>query len=100
MQGHTALLLLVTFLILEAEVFVKAQGKYDCQRLDKLEYCRNSSRIRVMKDKKDYRVRFCAPNGGCMSDAVGDMNLRIRCSDVCDICKSLPGQNGRTNTHV
>ena len=91
-QGYTAILLLV-FFILEAEVLVKAQGKYDCQRLDKLEYCQNSSRIRVTKDKKDYQVRLCA-NDQCMSDTVGDMNLKIRCMDVCDVCKSLPGQNG------
>lgn len=93
-QDYIALLLLV-FLILEAEVLVKAQGKYDCQKLDKPEYCQNSSRIRVTKDKKDYQVRFCASDQ-CMSDMVGDMNLKIRCSDVCDVCKSLPGQNGKT----
>lgn len=97
-QGCTALLLLVVvFLImLEAEVLlVKAQpGKYDCQRLDKLDHCRNSSRIRVTKDKKDYLVRFCT-NGECMTDMVGNMNLKIRCSDVCDVCKSLPGQSGK-----
>ena len=90
MQYYIALMFL--FLALEAEV-LKAQGKNDCQRLDKLDYCRNSSRIRVTKDKNDYRIRLCS-NDQCMSDAVGDMNLRIRCSDVCDVCKSLPGQNG------
>ena len=98
-QGYTASLLLVvmmlTFLILlEAGVLVKAM--YDCQRLDKIDYCRNSSRIRVTKDKKDYLVRFCT-NGECMTDMVGDMNLKIRCNDVCDVCKSLPGQSGKIN---
>lgn len=94
-QGYTAFLLLVVvmfLILLEAGVLVKAM--YDCQRLDKLDYCRNSSRIRVTKDKKDYLVRFCA-NGECMSDVVGNMNLKIKCSDVCDVCKSLPGQNGK-----
>ena len=99
-QSYTAYLLLAFILLLEAEVFnlVKAQGKYDCQKLDEFEYCRNSSRIRVTKDKKDYRVRFCANNvDECMSDMVGDMNLRIKCSDVCDVCKSLPGEKGKIN---
>ena len=68
--------------------------KYDCQNLDKLDNCRNNSRLLVDKNKQDYFVRFCSGGQQCMSDLPGDMNLRIRCKDVCDVCKSLPGQNG------
>lgn len=85
--------LLFLFLVVKADIS-RGQKKDDCERLDKLNYCRNSSSILVTKTKDDYLVRLCRSNSQCMSDMVGAMNLRIRCRDVCDVCKSLPGQNG------
>lgn len=94
----TLLLLFVLLVLLDADVsVVRAQRPYECQKLDSLVYCRNSSRIQVTKDKDDYRVRLCSSSDQCMSDGVpGGMNLRIRCRDVCDVCMSFPGsgQNG------
>ena len=87
------LLLLSLLLVFEAKV---SQGqKHDCQRLGKLDYCTgNNSRLSVTKRKQDYTLRLCSGNE-CMSDIAGDANLRIRCKDVCDVCKALPGQNGK-----
>ena len=92
-QSMIALLFL---LLVMSEVEVsQGQKKDDCKRLDKLNYCQNNSQLLVTKTKNDYILRLCL-GSQCMSDIPGNSNLIIKCKDVCDVCKSLPGQNGKT----
>lgn len=92
-------LLFLFLVLLEAEIS-RGQKKDDCQILDKLDYCKNNSRIMITKTRDFYFVRLCHFNSQCMSDVTGDMNLRIRCRDVCDTCKALPGQNGMAGSNI
>lgn len=98
MQTAVVLLFLLSVL-LEAEVS-RGQKKDDCHIIDKLDYCKNNSRIVITKTRDHYSVRLCHSNGQCMYDVNGDMNLRIRCRDVCDTCKALPGQNGMVDNNI
>ena len=60
------------------------------------ESCRNNSRIRIMKSDKHYRLNLCKNHPDCLHRSPEDW---FECNDVCEVCRSLPGQPG-TNTHA
>ena len=58
------------------------------------ESCRNNSRIRIMKSDKHYRLNLCKNHPDCLHRSPEEW---FDCNDVCEVCRSLPGQPG-TNT--
>ena len=53
--------------------------------------CMNNPVIRVSKTTNDYKLKLCS-NNNCIPTNFKNL---INCRDVCEVCGSLPGQNGK-----
>ena len=75
--------LLLLFLIYEVT------SAYDCMNRGYLMNCAHDNpRVRIIKDDDHYKLTLCS-NNKCIGD--DELDWRISCNDVCDICKSLLG---------
>lgn len=69
-------------------------ANYRCMKEEALEKCTTDNpRVRITKSHNHYKLVLCF-NDTCSGDNnnMPDLVWRISCNDVCDICKSLFGQ--------
>lgn len=57
------------------------------------ENCRNNPRITVVKTNMHYRLSLCSNNPNCLPSRPEEW---LECSDVCEVCRSLTGSQGRS----
>lgn len=57
------------------------------------ESCRNNPRIRITKNDMHYNLALCSNRPDCLPRSPEEW---FECKDVCEVCRSLPGQPGKS----
>lgn len=60
----------------------------------------DNSRVRITKDRNNYKLTLCFNNTCIGDDMPNELDWRISCNDVCEICRSLLGSQSSSMTKI